>query len=110
MAARPTVRDLFGRPGYVREPNGARRAAERARYKKGWEVRLIARDEDEVHAIERLAASLSYPPGAPFKKGQQYVVPIYGQQAVRAFRRVREQGATHEAQSSPPVPARGPMA
>jgi hypothetical protein len=84
------VADLFGRPGYVRVPNPERQQKDgHRRYKKGWEVRLVAADEAEVRLLERMAATLDYAPGASFRKGRKFVVPIYGESAVRAFRRVR---------------------
>ncbi len=82
------VADLFGRPGYVRVPNAERHERDgHRRYKKGWEVRLIAVGEAEVELLERMAVRLNYVPGAPFRKAGQWVVPIYGLTAVRAFNR-----------------------
>ena len=57
------------------------------RYKKGWEVRLTAAKEAEVETLQRMSVRLNYTPGAAFKKGRKFVVPVYGRTAVRAFQR-----------------------
>jgi len=86
MASRPArLAKLFRQNGYVRMPNPERRAAERSAYKKGWEVRLVAPDAAGAEAIVALASELGCCPGAPFAKGKQVVVPLYGLDAVDAF-------------------------
>jgi hypothetical protein len=80
-----TRRRFFLRNGYVRVPNAARREAEKSDYKKGWEVRLVARTEKEAERIAERARSLGFRPGNTFAKAGQFVVPLYGREAVEAF-------------------------
>jgi hypothetical protein len=90
MARALRPRDLFGRPGYVRVPNPARQESDGRKYRKGWEVRLVAADEDQANRIADLARALGYRPGRIFRKHRQLVVPVYGKEAADAFLRIRE--------------------
>jgi len=81
--------ELFRRNGYVRLPDADRAAAEGPdRYKKGYEVRLVAGSARELGRIRSLLAEAGFEPGRPFVKGQQYRQPIYGRQAVVRFLRM----------------------
>lgn len=76
----------FRRNGYVRRQDPDRIADEGwERYKKGDEVRLVARSAQELRLIRRLLREAGFKPGCPFVKGQQYRQPIYGRQAVVRF-------------------------
>lgn len=83
------VRAFLEGAGYVRVPNQERREALGPRYyrvyKKGWEVRLLARDVDELAAIRRWALEAGFVPGRPFAKGSRICQPIYGREQVARF-------------------------
>lgn len=77
---------LFRRNGYVRWPSQVRRATDgHARYKKGYEVRLVSGSVRELRAIRRLLRAAGFTPGRPFVKARQWRQPIYGRQAVARF-------------------------
>ncbi|MBI5851031.1 MAG: hypothetical protein HZB39_08375 [Planctomycetes bacterium] len=77
--------EFFMRCSCVRQPKGERRTDEPATYKKGWEVRLVLDDLDELTEARRLLARMRLRPGRPYRKGRKWVQPIYGRRAVEAF-------------------------
>lgn len=80
------LRWFFARNGYVREANPQRREQERARYKKGWEVRLVAYDQPELELIRGALATIGFKVSNSFQKHAQFVQPVYGKMAVEWFR------------------------
>jgi hypothetical protein len=83
--AKEALRKIFQRNGYIRVPRDERRRELGARYKKGWEVRLILKSPEELDEAGRLLASVNLQPGRPFMKSRQYALPIYGRKAVDFF-------------------------
>lgn len=84
--ARAVLVASFRRNGYVRRPNLERLAAEGyQQYKKGYEVRLVASSLRELRDLRRALLQTGFTPERPFRKAQQYRLPIYGRQAVARF-------------------------
>ncbi|RME48593.1 MAG: hypothetical protein D6791_02890 [Chloroflexi bacterium] len=80
------LRELFQRNGYVRVPNEKRRQEVGSqKYKKGYEVRLVANSEEELEEIRQALRQLGFRPARPFQKHRQIVQPVYGKQAVEWF-------------------------
>jgi uncharacterized membrane protein affecting hemolysin expression len=80
------LKQFFQRNGYVRMADKKRiNELGRQRYKKGYEVRLVATNEDELVEIRRLLEQLGFKPGKPFQKKRQIIQPIYGKEAVEWF-------------------------
>ncbi|MFJ8044892.1 hypothetical protein ACIRBX_30760 [Kitasatospora sp. NPDC096147] len=78
-------------PGYVRQPDLARRSGDEGHlYKKGWEVRFTARTEEEIAEIRDLVVAAGFAPARPFFKGNQLIQPVYGIAAVHAYLAARE--------------------
>ncbi len=76
----------FLRNGYVRVPDAERLSEEGAqRYKKGYEVRLVASSAEELRLIRRQLRAAGFEPGRPFRKAQQYRQPLYGREVVVRF-------------------------
>ncbi len=72
--------------GHVRMQNAERAAAEGwGRYKKGYEVRLVAESARELKLVRRLLRMAGFKPGRPFVQGRQFRQPIYGREAVTRF-------------------------
>lgn len=75
--------------GYVRRPNEERRGELGQRhyriYKKGWEVRLLARDEVELERLRRWLRDAGFTAGRPFRKGARLCQPVYGREQVARF-------------------------
>jgi hypothetical protein len=75
----------FHRNGYVRRPNQDRRAAERSRYKKGHEVRLVARSQGELERMRSLLVAAGFEPGRPYAQRPGFRQPVYGSEQVARF-------------------------
>lgn len=83
---------FFHRNGCMRLPNETRRQEEGPRkYKKGYEIRLVARNEAELEELGRLLQEAGFKLGRPYQKGKQTVQPIYGRQAIERFRQMMSQ-------------------
>jgi hypothetical protein len=76
---------FFNAKGYMRFPNPERREREGFNYKKGYEVRLVVKDEIELQTIRQLLERLGFKLGKPFQKANQLVQPIYSKDAVERF-------------------------
>ena len=74
--------ELVERNAYIRQPNAERRKLEKTNYKKGWEVRLVLRNEAEVEVARRLLEKSGLKAGRPFPKARQWVLPLYGRRMV----------------------------
>lgn len=80
------VRRLFRRSGYVRRQDPARLATEGyMEYKKGDELRLVARSAAELRHIRLLLRQAGFKPGRAFAKGRQWRQPLYGRATVARF-------------------------
>lgn len=76
---------FYNRNAYCRRPDEARQQEGHRSYRKGWEVRLVLKDEDEVGLVSGLVRQVGLNPGKAFQKGRKWIVPIYGQEAVESF-------------------------
>lgn len=77
---------FYRRDGYTRRQDADRLAAEGSqRYRKGDEVRLVARTLEELQLLRRLPRQAGFEPGRPFRKGRQYRQPVYGREPVARF-------------------------
>ncbi|TVS20727.1 MAG: hypothetical protein EA424_02505 [Planctomycetaceae bacterium] len=77
--------EFYRRNGYMRVPNETLREDAPREYKKGYEIRLIARSQRELMAMRRLIRQVDLRPGKPFSKHNQWVQPIYGRDAMDLF-------------------------
>lgn len=78
------LRQFFQQHGYVRVADKERKE-QGAKYKKGCEVRLVARTESELMLIRHWLEQVGFKPGKPFRKHNRLVQPIYGKAAVEWF-------------------------
>lgn len=74
---------LFHRNGNVRIPDPKLRKAGPRSYKKGYEIRFVARSESELKRISRLLRLSGVKAGRPYQKGRQTVQPVYGKKTVK---------------------------
>ncbi len=80
------LRELFERNGYLRVPNPRRRKKESADdYKKGCELRFVARSDPELRQIRTLLRRAGVNMGRPYEKHRQLVQPVYGMKAVKSL-------------------------
>jgi hypothetical protein len=76
---------FFQRNGCVRVVDEKRRKELGQKYKKGYEVRLVAYSREELEIMRRLIQQSGFKPGKPYKKHRQFVQPVYGKLAVDWF-------------------------
>ena len=74
---------LFHRNGCVRVPDSKLRKVGSQTYKRGFELRFVARSETELKQINRLLRDAGFKPGKPYQKGRQNVQPVYGRETVK---------------------------
>ncbi len=79
------LKRFFQRHGYVRVADLGIREELGRKYKKGYEVRLVAVSRREVAWLRRLLKQVGFKPGKPFQKHSRIVQPIYGRVAVEWF-------------------------
>lgn len=79
------MKRFFRQHGYVRVTNLDLREELGQKYKKGYEVRLVAVSQRELTWLRRLLKQAGFKPGKPFQKHSRIVQPIYGREAVEWF-------------------------
>ncbi|HMO82042.1 MAG TPA: hypothetical protein PKD24_14725 [Pyrinomonadaceae bacterium] len=79
---------FFKRNGYFRLPDSERRKRDGSDYKKGYEIRLVAKDASELEQIRELLVAAGFKTAKAFPKGNQWIQPIYGREAVERFCRI----------------------
>ena len=77
--------EFFMYPFHVRRPDPNRQIEGWKKYKKGWEVRILAEDSDDLESLQNVLKELGFNPKRPFLKRDQFVQPIYGRQAVERY-------------------------
>jgi len=82
---RKMLAEVFHQRGYLREPDPDRRKQDGKAYKKGYEVRLGLSTRREVSEVRRLLREVGLRPGKDYKHHSDYVVPLYGREAVKWF-------------------------
>ncbi len=80
------LKAIFRRNGYIRVPIEARRKMQGRKYKKGYEVRLVAEEQEELDDIRIALTRIGLKPGKPFAKGSRTIQPVYGKEAVDFFK------------------------
>src|SRR5689334_18500846 len=87
----------FHRNGYIRRQNSRRRTADGYRnYKKGDEIRFVAKSRSELAKLRRLLRRADFRPGQPFAKKRQFAQPVYGRTAVRRLMSLLRAARKHE--------------
>lgn len=82
MAEAATIADYVRANSYARVPNTERQDEGWMAYKKGYELRIVVKTHDDLKQLRRLLLDAGIQPGKPFRKAKQWVVPVYGKQAV----------------------------
>lgn len=74
--------DYIRANSYARVPNVERQDEGWTAYKKGYELRIVVKTQDDLKTVRRLLLDAGIQPGKPYRKAKQWVVPVYGKQAV----------------------------
>jgi hypothetical protein len=79
------LRWFFKRNGYVRVLNEQRKQDLGDKYRKGWEVRLVAQNETELELIRDALEKTGFKLSKSFPKHIRIIQPVYGKAAVEWF-------------------------
>ena len=91
MLAMNVLKKVFLRNGYLRIKDSSRiEESKTQKYKKGFEVRLVANDEAELELIRAAISALDLHVAKSFQKGKQMVQPIYGEEITRKFEKLKK--------------------
>jgi len=77
-----SLADYVRANSYARMPNPDRQDEGYEAYKKGYELRIVVRTQDDSRKLRRLLNEAGISPGKQFRKANQWVVPVYGRTAV----------------------------
>ncbi|TAH53519.1 MAG: hypothetical protein EYC68_03205 [Chloroflexota bacterium] len=82
MADPSTLADFLRANSYARVPDETRQEEGWGSYKKGYELRIVVKTQDDLKRVRKLLKDVHIKPGKAYRKAQQWVQPIYGKQAV----------------------------
>ncbi len=82
MAKPSTLKDYLRANSYARVPDEDRQDEGWSSYKKGYELRIVVKTQTDVKNVKRLLADAKIKPGKPYRKAQQWVLPVYGKESV----------------------------
>ncbi len=71
------------------------------KHKKGYEVRLLAKDEQELEHIQIAISSLDLYVAKSYLKGKQFVQPIYGKEITKKFEEIKTSEASKNKLNTP---------
>jgi hypothetical protein len=71
-----------------RVPNLKRREKEKAEYKKGYEIRISLKGNEEIRKIRAILKRKEIETGKPYQKNTITVLPIYGLKNTEEFRKI----------------------
>lgn len=84
------LKEVFLRNGNLRMKDMSKVEESRSqKYKKGFEVRLLAKDEVELERIQSAISSLDLYVAKSYLKGNQIVQPIYGKEITKKFQKIK---------------------
>ncbi len=80
-----TLTDYIRANSYARVPDETRQEEGWSAYKKGYELRIVVKTQDDLKHVRRLLQEANIKPGKAYRKAQQWVQPVYGKQAVNSL-------------------------
>jgi hypothetical protein len=86
---------LFFRNGCIRYPKPERLKEGHAVYKKGYEIRWTALNNDEHSRILQLLKKVGFNHGKPFKKNNRIIIPVYGYDKLAEFQKMSKAFSAH---------------
>ena len=85
MSESNTLADYIRANSYARVPDETRQEEGWSAYKKGYELRIVVKSQDELRQLRKLLQDASIKPGKAYRKAQQWVQPVYGKLAVKSL-------------------------
>lgn len=89
------LKEIFLRNGNLRikdEVKAAKFGSQK--HKKGYEVRLLAKNEQELEHIQTAISTLDLYVAKTYLKGKQIVQPIYGKEITKKFEKIKSTEAS----------------
>jgi hypothetical protein len=83
MAKERTLKEYIRENSYARVPDEDRQEEGWSSYKKGYEMRIVVKSQADVRNVKRLLTDVHIKAGKPYRKAQQWVLPVYGKDSVR---------------------------
>ncbi len=78
-----TLAEYLRANSYARMPDETRQEEGWGSYKKGHELRIVVKTQDDVKRLRKLLQDAQVKPGKAYRKARQWVQPVYGKQAVQ---------------------------
>ena len=89
--AQQILREFFLRSGYLRLRNGDKLAKHGSQeYKKGFEIRFVARDEKELELIRASISALNFTLSESYISNRRFIQPLYGKTITLKFKKLRD--------------------
>ena len=85
MSESNTLTEYLRANSYARVPDETRQEEGWTEYKKGYELRIVVKSQDDLKRVRKLLQDASIKPGKAYRKAQQWVQPVYGKQAVNSL-------------------------
>jgi hypothetical protein len=85
MAELNTLTEYLRANSYARVPDETRQEEGWTEYKKGYELRIVVKTQEDVKKVRHLLQDAGIKPGKAYRKAQQWVQPVYGKQAFRSL-------------------------
>ncbi len=85
MSETSTLSDYIRANSYARVPDETRQDEGWKEYKKGYELRIVVKTQEDLKRVRKLLQDARIKPGKAYRKAQQWVQPVYGKQAVNSL-------------------------
>lgn len=85
MSEAYSLADFVRANSYARVPDETRQDEGWKEYKKGYELRIVVKTQDDLKRVRKLLQDAAIKPGKAYRKAQQWVQPVYGKQAVNSL-------------------------
>ena len=89
--SRQFLEEIFQRNGYLRIRNPDKwKLSGSSNYKKGFEIRFVSKNEDELQKIQASISSVGFKVCKPYLKGGHMVQPLYGKEITLQFQALKK--------------------
>lgn len=84
------LKGIFLRNGYLRKSNELKqRIFGSQKYKKGYEVRLVTKNQEELDQVQAALSALDLKVAKTFLKAKQIVQPVYGKDFYKKMEKIK---------------------
>jgi hypothetical protein len=91
QTSRQFLEEIFLRNGYIKVRNPDKWELKGSNnYKKGFEIRFVSKDEEELQKIQASISSIGFRVCKPYIKGSHMVQPLYGKEITLQFQGLKK--------------------